>query len=183
MKQTVYTIKIRVYTQELETFFKGNPDYGSFDKPYPADNFYELISPYALFYGPLKNILLFQSKSKYIWTIENANGTPLVFSGGNDNPELTAEMITKTPSDTKWKKLFKNAPSMQNDGKIKLKSSQPNENKFELETESDVAGAGNVKYSFIFEFKDQNGQVKYGAIDPISNPYPPPPPPDGDDGN
>ena len=59
MKPTVYPVQVRVFLKELQKFYEDNTDYGTLQKPYPADSFYELICPYATFYGPLKNIMLF----------------------------------------------------------------------------------------------------------------------------
>ena len=172
-----YQVQVRVYTSEMMEFYKNDPEYGTKAKPYMADSFSEIISPYALFYGPLKNILLFQNDSTYQFKLDSSDGRPLTFSKDLDSPEMDMVMITDKPSNEKWKKIFKNAPDMQPNGKVKVKSKKPGNNVFELETTSDVANGGTIKYSFYFEFDDDKGVTKYAMIDPEGSAWPPPPPP------
>lgn len=176
MEKTVYQIKIRIYISEMIDFYRGNPEYGTIAKPYPADSFYELISPFAQFYGPLKNILIFQDNSTYQWVLESTDETSIVLSDSNDGVAMEMEMITNKPSDTKWEKVFKNAPKMQANGKIKIKSKGSKKNIIEMETSSDIAESDCIKYSILFEFQDKNGVKKYAYIDPQVNTSPPPPP-------
>ena len=176
MSNTIYKVQIRVYTDELMKFYKGNPEYGSKDKPYPAELFYEMVSPYASFYGPLRNILVLQNNCIYQWVLEAVNGIPLKFSSSDDDSQMDMEMITNDPSNEKWKKVFKDAPDMQPDGKLKVKTKNPNENVFDLKTSTDVSGNGQIKYNFLFEFKDGNGNTKFGLIDPLADTELPPPP-------
>jgi hypothetical protein len=175
MEPNVYVVQVRVYTSEMMRFFNDDPAYGTKEKPYPADSFSEIISPYATFYGPLKNIILFQNNSVYQWKLESSDGRPLAFSSTKSDQGMELEMITDKPSDKKWKKIFKNAPAMQADGKVKVKSKESGKNVFELETTDDVAGGGGLKYSFLVEF-DHNGKTLYAMIDPYGRTYPPPPP-------
>ena len=175
MEKTVFQIQIRIFLPEMIRFYKDNPEYGTLKKPYPADSFYQLISSYAKFYGPMKNILIFQNNCIYNWIIESADGTPLEFNTTTDEPEMDMEMMTNKPSNAKWKKLFDNAPDMLPSGKVKVKSIKTKKNEFELETSSDVADGGSIKYSFLFKFKDEKEETKYGIIDPIGGSMPPPP--------
>jgi hypothetical protein len=175
MKPDFYLLQVRVYVSEMMEFFKDDPEYGTKEKPYLADSFSQIICPYALFYGPLRNILVFRENGIYQWELEAVDGRPLTFSKTSDTPEMEMVMITNKPSDKKWKKVFKDAPDMQADGKIRVKSKNTDKNVFKLETSDDVTDGGRIKYSFLFEF-DHNGEVKYGFIDPHGDFYPPPPP-------
>jgi hypothetical protein len=157
-------------------FFKDDPRFGSKDKPYKADMFYEVLSPYAHFYGPLKNILVFEENARYVWSVESADGKKLIFSSINDTPEMDLEMITDKPSEDKWNKVFQKPPKMQPDGRLKLKSAEKSSNVFSLETTENLKDGGKIKYSFLFEFEDSNGKTKYGIVDPVADTYPPPPP-------
>jgi hypothetical protein len=177
MKPNIYLIQIRVYTNEMMKFFSEDPSYGTKEKPYPADSFSQLISPYAVFYGPLKNILLFQNNSNYRWVIESADGKPLAFTSKDNAPEMDMVMITDKPSDAKWEKIFPKAPKMKSNGKVVLKSKNTGDNIFEIETSDDVKNGGKLKYSFTFEFENEKGELKYGTIDPHGDTYPPPLPP------
>lgn len=174
MKKRTVTIKLRVFTSDMMAFYSADPVCGTKEKPYPADAFFQLISSTALFYGPLKNILLFENDTVYRWIVESDKGEPLRFSKSVDAPEMLMEMITDKPSDEKWKKVFKDAPQMDKSGKIKLKSKKAGSNSFELETSGDVKGGGKIKYSFIFEFENEKGELKYGQIDPHGESFPPP---------
>ncbi|MBN1769154.1 MAG: hypothetical protein JW842_11660 [Prolixibacteraceae bacterium] len=177
MKSKTYQVSIRVYIDEMMAFYEDDPRLGTFENPYKADMFYEVLSPYALFYGPLRNILIFEENSKYVWIVESSDGKPLRFASDNEVPEMDMEMITDTPTEKKWKKVFKDAPQMQSNGKIKLKSKSKSSNAFSLETTGDVKNGGRVKYTFLFEFEDVKGNLKYGIVDPVGDTYPPPPPP------
>lgn len=177
METKIFQVQVRVYTSEMMEFFKDDPMYGTKEKPYMADSFSEIISPYAMFYGPLRNILLFQNDSIYQWKLESADGRPLIFSRDIDSPEMEMELITQKPTNEKWKKIFKNTPDMQPDGKVKVKSKNSGKDVFELETTSNVDGGGSIKYSFYFEFDDDKGVTKYAMIDPNGSAWPPPPPP------
>ncbi len=174
MKKPLVTIKLRVFTRDMIAFYSANPAYGTKEEPYPADFFCQLISSTAMFYGPLKNILLFQNDTIYRWVIESDKGEPLKFRITSDTPEMDMEMITDKPSNEKWKKVFKNAPQMEKSGIIKVKSKDINSNSFELETSSNVKDGGKMKYSFNFEFENDKGELKYGQIDPHGDTYPPP---------
>ena len=176
MKPDFYVVQVKVYTTEMITFYRNDPDSGTKEKPFKADFFSELISPYAIFYGPLRNILLFRANSIYQWKLESSDGRPLTFSKATGSSELEIEMISNAPSEKKWKKVFKNAPAMQADGKIKVKSKEANQNVYELETSNDIEGGSPVKYSFLFEFDDEKGITKYAIIDPFGDVFPPPPP-------
>lgn len=177
MKSKTYQVSIRVYIDEMMAFYEDDPRLGTFENPYKADMFYEVLSPYAHFYGPLRNILIFEENSTYVWTIESANGQLLRFASANDVSEMDMEMITDSPSEKKWKNVFKNAPKMQGNGKIKMKSKSKSSNEFSLGTTDDLKNGGRVKYSFLFEFEDVKGNLKYGMVDPVGDTYPPPPPP------
>jgi len=176
MDKRIYVVKIRVYTDELLAFYKDDPSFGTKEKPLPAESFYELTSPYALFWGPLKNILIFDNDCIYNWEIETANGEQLDFST-NDESVMELKMLTDKPSEEKWRKVFKNAPAMDPSGKIKIKPKTTTKNEFELQTSDNVADGGNIKYSFVFEFKTKSGGSKFAIIDPMSITMPPPPPP------
>ncbi|MCF8361357.1 MAG: hypothetical protein K9G70_01910 [Prolixibacteraceae bacterium] len=176
MEHITYQVKIRVYIPEMLNFFKEDPRLGTKENPYKADMFYEVLSPYAHFYGPLRNILVFEKNAKYVWSVESADGEELHFTSINDTPEMELEMITDKPSDEKWNKVFKKPPKMQPDGKLKLKSSVRSSNVFSLETTENIEDGGKIKYSFLFEFEDIKGDTKYGIVDPVSDFYPPPPP-------
>jgi hypothetical protein len=176
MKPLFYVLTVRVYTSEMMEFFKDDPKFGTKEKPYQADSFSEIVSPYAKFYGPQKNILIFENNSVYQWELESSDGRPLTFSKSDDAPELDMVMITNSPSNQKWKKVFKNAPEMQADGKIRVKSKSPDKNVFQLETSDNLTDGGKVKYSLLFEFEHE-GEVKFAAIDPFGDTWPPPPPP------
>lgn len=176
MKPDFYVVQVRVYTSEMMAFYRDDPDRGTKEKPFNADLFSELISPYAIFYGPLKNILLFRANSIYQWKLESTDGRLLAFSKAASSSVLEMEMISNAPSEKKWKKVFKNAPTMQADGKIKVKSIKADQNVYELETSSEIEGGSPIKYSFSFEFDDGNGITKYAIIDPYGDVFPPPPP-------
>jgi hypothetical protein len=176
MKPTTYQVKVRVYINEMMEYYKRNPEYGSREKPYPADFFHELIAPYCKFYGPLRNILVFEKNCNYRWEIRSDNGTLLQFSSSDEDVQLDMELITNEPSEKKWQDVFINAPIMQPDGKLKVKSKSKGKDCFELETTSDIEAGGGIKYSFLFEFTDAKGDLRYGSIDPIADTYPPPPP-------
>ena len=105
MKSKTYQVSIRVYIDEMVAFYENDPRLGTFENPYKADMFYEVISPYALFYGPLRNILIFEENSKYVWIVESSDGKPLRFASDNEVPEMDMEMITDTPTEKKWKIL------------------------------------------------------------------------------
>ena len=177
MKPTTFQVKIRVFVPEMMNFFKDDPRLGSEEYPYKADMFYELLSPYAHFYGPLRNILIFEKNARYEWYIESAEGKELNFAAINDFPEMEMEMITDKPSDEKWNKVFDKPPKMLPDGRLKLKSSAKSSNVFAIETTGDLIDGGKIKYSFLFEFEDDKGNTKYAIVDPIADMYPPPPPP------
>ncbi|MDA3878782.1 MAG: hypothetical protein PF436_00200 [Prolixibacteraceae bacterium] len=177
MKPITYQVSIRVFINEMMTFYKDDPRLGTRENPYKADMFYEVLSPYAHFYGPLRNILIFEKNSVYIWTLETDTGRKLRFSSNDDVSEMDLEMITDSPSEKKWKKVFINPPKMQSGGKIKLKSKSKSSNEFSLETTGDIKSGGRIKYSFLFEFEDEDGNTKYGIVDPNGDTYPPPPPP------
>jgi hypothetical protein len=178
MKPTTYQVRIRVYIPEMMNFFQDDPRLGSKDKPYKADMFYQVLSPYAHFYGPLRNILVFEKNARYVWSVESADGKELRFTAINDSPEMDLEMITDKPSDDKWNKVFKKPPKMQPDGKLKLKSNESSSNVFSLETTGNLKDGGKIKYSFLFEFEDIKGNTNYGLVDPCADLYPPPPPPE-----
>jgi hypothetical protein len=73
--------------------------------------------------------------------------------------------------------FIKDAPDMDpKTKKIKVKSKVQGENIFELNTPSKIDQSVSLKYSFLFEFTDDKGKVKYGSIDPLSKTVPPPPP-------
>lgn len=183
MKKKLFKVQVRVYVDEMMAYFKDNPDLGSKEKPYDANSFYELISPYAAFYGPLRNILLLDSQSVYQWELVSANGKKLSFTVEDDAQVMDLEMISNAPTEEKWKKIFKNPPPMQGDGKLKVHSKNTKDNVFELETSDDVSNGGRFKYTFYFEFNDAKGVKKYGVIDPMTDTNPPPPPPDTSGGN
>lgn len=176
MESLFYVLKVRVFVSEMMEFFKDDPKFGTKEKPYKADSFCEIISPYAMFYGPKKNILILQSNCIYQWEVESLDGRLLTFSKANDVSELDMDMVTDSPSNLKWKKVFKNAPEMQADGKIRVKSKSPDKNVFQLETSDNVTGGGKVKYSLLFEF-EHKGEIKFANIDPYVDTWPPPPPP------
>lgn len=176
MNPTIYQVKIRVFLRELVDFYKDNPDYGTKEKPYPAESFYQLISPYAQFYGPLRDILLLQANATYQWIIESTDGTPVSFSG-DDQSNMELEMITKNPTNEKWKKVFSNVPDMDpNTKKVKVKSKKAGKEIFELDTSEKMDPTVKMKYSFLFEFTDEKGVLRYGYIDPETTTLPPPPP-------
>ncbi len=172
MTQQVFTIKVRIYTNELLAYYKADPTYGTKDKPIPVESFYELVAPSAKFTGPLKNILVLENESNYNWTLVNADDSPLNIIG--DDSVMDVQMITNSPSDAKWEKLFKNAPKMDKDGKIKIKGKASKTNDFELDTNADISNSGVIKYSFVFQFSDGIGGIKYGIVDPMAGGYPPP---------
>jgi len=178
MKPLFYFLTVRVYTSEMMEFYKDDPKIGSKEKPYQAEVFSEIISPYAKFYGPQKNILIFESNCVYQWELESSDGRPLTFSKSDDAPELDMVMITDSPSNQKWRKILKDAPEMQFDGKIRVKSKSPDKNVFQLQTTDNLTDGGKVKYSLFFEF-EHNGVIKYAVIDPFVDTWPPPPPPVG----
>lgn len=176
MKPTLYKIQIRVFISELMDFYKDNPSYGTKDLPYPADSFYQLISPYASFFGPLKNILLIDNNCTYQWIIESTDGRSVEFSG-NDGAGMDIEMISQDQTNQKWKKVFKDAPDMDpKTKKLKIKSKTKGENNFDLTSPNQVEPTVKMKYSFLFEFNDDNGITKYASIDPDTVTVPPPPP-------
>ena len=176
MKPLFYVLKVRVYTSEMMEFFKDDPMYGTREKPFKADSFSEIVSPYAMFYGPQKNILVLQGNSIYQWELESSDGRSLTFSKSADMPELEMVKITDSSSNQKWEKIFKNAPEMQPDGKIKVKSKYSDKNVFQIETTDNLSNGGKVKYSLLFEF-EYNGEIKFASIDPFVDTWPPPPPP------
>lgn len=176
MKTTNYEVKIRVYIPEMLNFFSDDSRLGTKENPYKADTFYEVLSPYAHFYGPLRNILVFEKNARYVWLIESADGEPLHFVPTADVPEMEIEMITDKPSNEKWGKVFHKPPKMQPNGKLKLKSTTASSNVFTIETSGDLKNGGKLKYSFLFEFADEKGNNKYGIVDPCADMYPPPPP-------
>ena len=173
MTDKVYYVNIRVYLKELLSYYKDNPDYGAPDKPYPADFFSEIIAPSSVFYGPLRNIMVLKDDAVYRWTIDSADGTPILFNNSKDS-EMVMEMITNQPSKEKWQKIFVNPPDPDDKGRLKIKSKKPNESVFEMTTTNNIKGGGKIKYSFLFEF-DVNGVPKYGIIDPVVDPTDPPP--------
>lgn len=173
MTDKVYYVKFRVYLKELLEFYKDNPNYGTLSKPLPADSFCEIVAPSSVFYGPLRNIMVFQDDAIYRWTIESIDGTPISFTQG-DNAEMTMEMITEQPTKQKWEKVFKNPPNPDSEGKLKIKNKTKDENIFEMTTNTNIKGGGNIKYSFRFEF-EINGTTMYGLIDPTSSTETPPP--------
>lgn len=174
MTDRVYYVNIRVYLKELLAYYKDNPDYGTTPtNPFPADFFSEIIAPSSAFYGPLRNIMVFQDDAVYKWTIDSADGTPISFAKNND-AEMIMEMITNEPSKQKWQKVFKNPPDPDNKGRLKIKNSPQGENIFSMTTNTNIKDGGKIKYSFLFEF-EVDGITKYGAIDPIGDTTPPPP--------
>jgi len=174
MNPTIYQVQIRVFLRELVDYFKDNPDYGTKEKPYPAESFYMLISPYAQFYGPLRDILLLQPNATYQWIIESNDGTPVSFSG-DDQSNMELEMIAKNPTNEKWKKIFSNAPDMDPvTKKVKVKNKITGENLFELSTVEKTDPSVKMKYSFVFDFLDKDKKLKYGSIDPQQSTLPPP---------
>jgi hypothetical protein len=172
MTQKVFPIKIRIYLDELLGYYKEDPSYGSKSKPIPVESFYELISPCAKFTGPLRNILILEDDCKYSWSLVDANDKPLNIVG--DESDMDLQMITNSPSDAKWDKVFKNIPKMDKDGKIKIKGKSTKRSEFELDTNINTENGGVIKYSFIFEFTDALGGIKYGIVDPMAGTYPPP---------
>ncbi len=177
MQPKIFQVQLRVYIDEMMRFFADDPKLGTYENPYKADAFCEVLSPYAPFYGPLKNILLFESNSVYRWQIVDSNGKELSFSSSDKKPEMDMQMISDKPSNEKWKKMFPDAPEMSHQGKIKLNSKKVDKNVFELQTSDDVSDGFKLKYSFLFEFTDAKGGVKYASIDPFGDHWPPPPPP------
>lgn len=176
MNPTIYQVQIRVFLRELVDYYKDNPDYGTKDKPYPAGSFYMLISPYAQFFGPLRDILLLQPNATYQWIIESNDGTPVSFTG-DDQSGMELEMIAKSPTNEKWKKVFADAPDMDPvTKKVKVKSNKAGKEIFELTTPEKLDPSVKMKYSFLFEFTDDQGILKYGVIDPDGMTEPPPPP-------
>lgn len=170
-----YKVEIRVYLNELVEFYKGDSDYGTPNQPYPADLFYELISPSALFFGPQKNILLFEKNCNYHFMIVSSNGQPIQFDG-NDDGKFLAKMISKDGSIGKWQKVFpKVKASDLHNKELKLPSTTPGKDVFTLTTaampEKDIM----FKYSFSFSFIDDNGVKKYATIDPGGGSGTPPP--------
>lgn len=174
MKQTVYQVQVRVYLTELQQFYADNSDYGTLGKPYPANSFFELKCPKATFWGPLKNILVLESDCTYQWSIVSKDDVPVSFAG-TDNPFMEFQMLSKNPSQQKWDKIFNN-PTVVGD-KVKVKPAKKDENTYELDTQPDIEPSVRLKYSFLFEFTDKSGVLKYGLIDPDSTTQPIPPPP------
>lgn len=170
MKPTIYQVQVKVYLEELQQFYADNPSYGTIDKPYPANSFFELKCPGAKFWGPLKNILILESDSTYQWSIVSKDDAIVKFSKGDDS-FLEFEMLSPDPTPQKWSKIFEN-PTVEGD-KVKVKPSKKDENVYDLDTITEVAPSVRMKYSFLFEFID-NGTVKYGTIDPDGVTVPPP---------
>ena len=176
MKQTVYQVQVRVFLKELQKYYEDNPDYGTVEKPYPADSFHQVICPYATFYGPLKNIMLYDANCTYVWSIESADGSVVSFAS-NENSGMELEMIDPDPTNAKWKKIFEDAPEMDpKTKKVKVKPKKKGKDVFELSTAADATPSAKFKFSFLFEFTDASGALKYGIIDPDGSLKPPPPP-------
>ncbi|MFA9390905.1 MAG: hypothetical protein ACERKD_13930 [Prolixibacteraceae bacterium] len=173
MKPTVYQVQVRVFLKELQKFYEDNSDYGTLQKPYPANSFFEVICPKAKFWGPLKNILILDSDCTYQWSIVSKDGIPVTFSSADDS-FMEFEMLSKDPSPQKWGKIFEN-PTMDKD-KVKVKSTKKDNDFFELDTTLNIEPSVRLKYSFLFEFTDDSGDVKYGSIDPDGSTTPPPEP-------
>lgn len=172
---------LRIYINEMMAYFKNSNEYGiTKAKPYPADSFYELISPSSVFYGSLRNIMVFRSSCIYRWVLESYEGIQLRFSNENvgDFGIMKMEMIVEpNPTKEDWKKIFvfEEEPDVELDGKLKVKNTIQNENIFELETTRDILNHCKIKYSILFEFEDSEGNTKYGSIDPYSDTTIPPP--------
>lgn len=174
MAQKKIIVKVKVYTEELQEFYQNDPTYGTSEKPFPAEGFYEVVSNYALFTGPLKNILKFEPTTLYTWVLEQADGTQLTLVGAES--EIEMKMAFNNPTNDIWKRLFKDAPLMDNDGKIKMKGKGDKISEFTLETSDDISRGPAIKYSFTFEFQGADGTLKYGIVDPMGVPNNPPPP-------
>lgn len=185
MATKTINVKVRVFIEEMLSYYQWDNSYGTIDKPFPAESFYLLEAPKAKFTGPLKDILVFENDTEFQWIIESVAGGIVNFVDLNGDSQLDMQMITSSPSQKKWDKTIKNAPQMDEKGKIKFLPKDKGDSdgkrikEFVFTTTDSVPDDAIMKYSILFEFKDQKGNLKYGLVDPYggSNTPPPPPPP------
>ncbi|MBN1926323.1 MAG: hypothetical protein JW798_10855 [Prolixibacteraceae bacterium] len=184
MDSITVKVNVRVYIDEMLDFFRNDNSYGTLEKPFPAESFYELVAPYAKFSGPLKNILVFENNTEYLCFIESVSGDDVNFVELGGDSQLDMWMITSSPSQEKWDKIIQNAPKMDADGKLKFKpedrtsgAEKRNQKEFKFMTTSTVPDDVRLKFSILFEFTDKSGIVFYGNIDPWGSGESKPPPP------
>ncbi|MCF8357827.1 MAG: hypothetical protein K9H26_03655 [Prolixibacteraceae bacterium] len=184
MTTTTIKIDVKVYIDEMLDFFKNDSSYGTIEKPFPAKSFYELVAPYAKFTGPMKDILLFENNTEFLWFIQSVSGVDVNFVDLGGDSQLDMQMITRSPSQEKWDAIIQNAPKMGADGKLKFKpedktviSDPRTQKEFKFKTTSSVPEDTRLKYSILFEFKDKKGNSLYGFIDPYTTGDTKPPPP------
>jgi hypothetical protein len=184
---TTIKIDVKVYIDEMLDFFKNDSSYGTLEKPFPAESFYEVVAPWAKFTGPMKDILVFESNTEYLWFIESVSGVDVNFVDLGGISQLDMQLITRSPSQEKWDTIIQNAPKMDADGKIKFKpekkghvsSDEKSRKEFKFQTTSSVPEDARLKYSVLFEFANKKGISFYGKIDPLGSGESKPPPPSG----
>ncbi len=183
MASKTIKVKIRVFIEEMLSFYQWDSSYGTINKPFPAESFYELEAPWAKFTGPVRDILVFENDTEFRWIIESVSGGNVNFVDLGGESQFDLKLITSSPSQKKWEKIIKNAPAMDSDGKLKFRPKDKgiidgkNKKEFNFETESSLSDDSVMKYSILFEFKDIKGNTKYGLIDPLAGTLTPPPPP------
>ncbi|MBP7507263.1 MAG: hypothetical protein KA807_05555 [Prolixibacteraceae bacterium] len=183
MAKKTINVKVRVFIEEMLSYYQWDNSYGTIDKPFPAESFYLLEAPKAKFTGPLKDILVFENDTEFHWNIESGAGGIVNFVDLNGDSQLDLQMITSSPSQKKWDKTIKNAPQMDDKGKIKFLPKDKEhkdgslKKEFVFATTDSVPEDAVMKYSILFEFKDQKDKLKYGFVDPFAGGGIPPPPP------
>lgn len=186
MATKTINVKVRVFIEEMLSYYQWDHSYGTIDKPFPAESFYLLEAPKAKFTGPIKDILVFEDDSEFHWIIESISGGIVNFVDLNGDSQLDLQMITSSPSQKKWDETIKDAPQMDSKGKIKFLPKDKGESngkpkkEFIFTTSDSIPVDAVMKYSILFEFKDLWGKLQYGLVDPLTSgtlPPPPPPPP------
>lgn len=166
------SIIYHISTDEMVSFYNENPDYGTKKNPFPADSFYLMKSSNAVFCGPKQNILFFEDETIYDFILEDKNGNPIELHGNETFMEI--EMLNLDEPSKKWNKIFKINKEDTIDGKkLKVKKTNKDKDLFELTTLTNPVEKIRMKYSFTFEFNDEEGAKRYAIIDPLGMTKPP----------